>query len=182
MIGTSRYNNETWLSNCLYREKNQIVSLYGCPCPISSKVPYRHPLFIIEMNNSTNQILGIGYILNSYETARYCKVYECINYNRYVYKGKYRIDRIVIENYNPRLLEILDTTLFKGKTHMKRGKGITLIPEKLLNHPLCKDINLYSEIKCLFTAMELNPFQKQPKNAEETTEASQAKIETTEAK
>jgi hypothetical protein len=153
MIGTSRYNNETWLSNCLYREKNQIVCLYGCPCPISSKVLNKHPIFIVEMNNSTNQILGIGYILNSYETARYYKVYDCINYNRYVYKGNYRVDRTTIEKYNPRLLEIFDTILFKEKTHMKRGRGITLIPEKLLNHPLCKDMNLYSEIKTLFLIM-----------------------------
>ena len=29
-------------------------------------------------------------------------------------------------------MEILENILFKGKTHLKRGQGITLLPEKRL--------------------------------------------------
>jgi len=150
MIGTTRYNNETWLQSSNYRERNQIPCMYCSPAPLTCKLAINDPLFIIEMNNSTNKILGIGYIRNTYETGRYYKVYDDTNYNRYVYKGSFRIDRRILETENPRLLDILDFILFKGKTHLKRGKGITLFPEKLKKHDICKEVDLLREIQTLF--------------------------------
>ena len=152
MITTTRFNNDTWVQNGAYREKYQgeFSCIYGSPSELSKKIPVNHPLFVIEMNNSTNKILGIGYINNLYETKKYCKVYSPNNYNRYIFKGKHRIDRTTIEAHNPRLLEIFDEILFKGKTHVKRGSRITLLPDVLINHELCKDYNLLKEIKEIF--------------------------------
>jgi len=145
--------------------------MYCSPAPLTCKLAINDPLFIIEMNNSTNKILGIGYIHNNYETSRYYKVYDDTNYNRYVYKGSFRIDRSIIERENSRLLDILDFILFKEKTHLKRGKGITLFPEKLKKHDICKDIDLYKEVQGLFR--QSFPLLKEKTKQEEKEETKQ---------
>jgi len=150
-IATSRFNNETWEQNCSYREKNQHKGcVYGSPLQISGKVQSQQLVFIVEMNNSTNKIEGIGLIRNIYQNDKYYKVYPNGNYNRYVYKSDYRIDRDVLERYSFQVVQNLEYILFKEKTHMKRGSGLTLIPEKLLKHKICENKNLSKEIKEIF--------------------------------
>jgi hypothetical protein len=102
------------------------------------------------MNNSTNMIEGIGLIKNKPETERYFKVHTDGNTNRYIYVGNYFIDRKTIEEYNERLVYILDIILFKGYTHSKRGSGLTLIPEKILKFDICQGIDIKREIRELF--------------------------------
>lgn len=167
-IATSRFNSETWEQNCSYREKNQFKGcVYGAPLQISSKVPSQQLVFIVEMNNSTNKIEGVGLIRNIYQSDKYYKVYPNGNYNRYVYKSDYRLDRDVLERYNSQLVQTLEYILFKEKTHMKRGSGLTLIPEKLLKHKICENKNLSQEIKRVFQ----NFYEK------DTTENEELKIE-----
>jgi hypothetical protein len=48
------------------------------------------------------------------------------------------------------LVYVLDQILFKGKTHSKRGTGLTLIPEKVLKFEVCQDINVKKEIIRIF--------------------------------
>ena len=48
------------------------------------------------------------------------------------------------------VVEVLDSILFKGYTHLKRGSGFTTISEKLLNQPICKQLNIKEEIRKLF--------------------------------
>jgi hypothetical protein len=102
------------------------------------------------MNNSTNKIEGIGLIKNRIETQKYYKVHSDTNTNRYTYVGKHFIDRNTIAIYNPELIHILDQILFKGKTHSKRGSGLTTIPEKVLKFDICKDIDVKKELKNIF--------------------------------
>lgn len=150
-IATSRFNNETWEQNCAYRQKSHHKGcVYGAPLQISSKVPSQQLVFIVEMNNSTNKIEGIGLIRNIFQSDKYHKVYPNGNYNRYVYKSDYRLDRDVLERYNSQLVQNLEYILFKEKTHMKRGSGLTLIPEKLLKHKICENKNLTQEVKVIF--------------------------------
>ena len=92
------------------------------------------PVFVIEMNNSTNKIEGIGLIKNKPETARYYKVHQDGNTNRYIYIGNYFLDCKTIQEYDSQLVCILEEILFKGYTHSKRGQGLTLIPEKVLKY------------------------------------------------
>lgn len=42
------------------------------------------------------------------------------------------MDREAISRYDMELVEKIEAICFKGKTHMKRGSGLTLVPEKLL--------------------------------------------------
>ena len=150
-ILTSRFNNETWLDNVSYRTKNKHGGcIYGTPLQISAKIPLNSFVFIVEMNNSTNKIEGIGLVKNMVQFDKYYSIYQIGNYNRYIYKGDYRIDRTTIESLNPRILSIFDHILFKEKTHLKRGSGLTLIPKKLLKHRICDDINLENEMRILF--------------------------------
>jgi hypothetical protein len=144
-IATTRFNNETHEENVSYRNRMKMEGcIYGSPQPITSRIDLNSLVFIIEMNNSTNKILGIGLIRNMTQIDRYYRVYDTGNYNRYIYKSNYRISR---EEINPLIVEILEQILFKGKTHLKRGSGITQLPDKLLKHPICEGVDLKREIK-----------------------------------
>ena len=147
---TCRYNKHTWEEMCQYREKTKIPYLCGMSIPMSSSILLDIPVFVIEMNNSLNEIMGIGLIRNKYETDKHHKIYSDTNYNRFIYTGKYYLSRVTLENYYSELVDILDEILFKGKTHSKRGGGFTKIPKKVLEYDICKDIDIKSEIRKLF--------------------------------
>ena len=149
-VVTGRFNNETRDANYTYRKKHNFPCMYSCPLELSPKIPYNTPVFVIEMNNTINKIEGIGLIKNKYETKKYYKVHSDGNTNRYTYIGKYFIVRDVIDDYNSTLLFILEQILFKGKTHSKRGSGLTIIPEKVLRFDICEGMNIKKEIKQIF--------------------------------
>ena len=149
-VVTGRFNNETLNRNYEYRNKYGFKCLYSCPSELSPKIPYNTPVFVIEMNNSLNQIEGIGLIKNKVDTKKYYKVHSDANTNRYTYIGNYFLDRETIEKFNPLLLSILDDILFKGKTHSKRGSGLTLIPEKVLKLDIFQGLDIKKNIRNLF--------------------------------
>jgi hypothetical protein len=97
-----------------------------------------------------NKIEGIGLIKNKPETKKYYKVHMDGNTNRYIYIGNYFIEREIIDDYNAPLVYALEEILFKGKTHSKRGAGLTRIPESVLKLDVCQGINIKREIKELF--------------------------------
>ena len=149
-VVTSRYNNETWEANNENRIKRNVACLYASPHEMSPKIDMNSPVFVIEMNNSTNKIEGIGLIKNMSKTDKYYKIQRDVNYNRFIYMGNYHMNRDLIENYNPCLVYILDLILFKGYTHSKRGAGFTKIPEKVLKFDVCEGMDIKKEIKQLF--------------------------------
>lgn len=149
-VVTSRFNNETLEKNYDYRKKRGYSCMYCSPLELSAKICYDTPVFVIEMNNSVNQIAGIGLIKNDFAKDRYHKVHEDGNHNRYVYIGKYHLTRETILACNPMLVEILDHILFKGKTHSKRGMGLSVLPEKVLKLDICKENDVKKEIRDLF--------------------------------
>jgi hypothetical protein len=132
-ILTTRFSQETWDENCIYRQNNQnITCIYGSKCGLNDKYEPNSLFFVIEMNNTLNRIEGIGMIRNkSYIYDRRYNVYTNDNYNRYMYKGSYRLDREILLLHNSRLVEVLDSTLFQGKNHFKRGIGFTKLTEKM---------------------------------------------------
>jgi hypothetical protein len=79
------------------------------------------------MNNDINKIMGIGLIRNRRDVNQHIRVYNCdLNYNRYIYHSKRRIDWRDIKN--KKMLEVLEYQVFKGADHFKRGQGITRLP------------------------------------------------------
>lgn len=150
-IASSRFNNETWEENCFYRrEKNMNGCIYCSPCRLSSKIFPMSLVFIQEMNNSTNKIEGIGLIYNNIHCDKYYKVYDNGNYNRHIYKSEFRINRDILMQKNSELVKAFDHILFKEKTHMKRGSGITTVPEKLLKHKIFNGMNARKELINIF--------------------------------
>ena len=149
-ILTGRYNNQTWNATINYRLKKNIQCIYAPPSPITESIYLNSPVFVIEMNNELNQIMGIGLIKNKAITEKVYKVHEDTNLNRYIYIGEYHLNREKIEEYNPLLVNILDQILFKGKTHSKRGSGLTKIPEKVLKLEICEGMDIKKEIRNLF--------------------------------
>jgi len=150
-IVSTRFNNETWQQNVNFRREYKYTGcIYGVPQPMSNKIEQNSPVFVVEMNNATNKVEGIGLLKNTIYLDKYYKLYDTGDYNRYIFKGKYHLNRDEIDSMNSKLIEVLDYILFKEKTHLKRGIGFTTIPEKLLNHEKCKDFNIKNEIKTLF--------------------------------
>lgn len=154
-ITTTRFNKDTWNENQIYRSRLPPNScIYGVPSQLSCKIPLRNLVFVIEMNNSTNKIEGIGLIRNQNHYDKYYKIYQYGNYNRYTYKSEYHLDRTQLLIENEELVTLLEVVLFKGKTHLKRGSGFTMITEKCLKqHEISKEKkneDLSKEIQVIF--------------------------------
>lgn len=74
--------------------------------------------------------MGIGLVRNHVIAQKY-RVYSNEDYNRYVFLGKYRLDRSDISDTT--LLERLESFCFHGKSHHKRLRGITqILPQRWL--------------------------------------------------
>jgi hypothetical protein len=114
-----------------YREKHKFPVIYGTMIKIHRKIDIGSFLFIVEMNNDTNKIEGIGLVKNSLALEKKYKIYENDDYNRYIYRGNYWLSRQQIITLDSSIVEIFDKILFKGKTHLKRACGITVLNEKL---------------------------------------------------
>jgi len=107
-VVTGRFNNETWEASVRYREKKNFACIYAPPCKLAENIDINSPVFVIEMNNTVNKIMGIGLIKNKLITDKIYKVQEDSNYNRYIYIGKYHISREMLDYYDPFLVSILD--------------------------------------------------------------------------
>ena len=148
-LASTRFDNKTWKENKNYRNSlNNTGCLYNVPRRISSTINPDIFIYCIEMNNSINQIEGIGLIKNHVCLNKKHNIHEEKNYNRFTYKSKFRITRKEIINDNERLLEILEMLLFHGATHLKRGQGIQEVPSWL---SLNKKLNIIPDINKIFT-------------------------------
>lgn len=147
-ILTSRFNLETWEENKMYRKKKNIKCIYCAPDPISLKIPLETELYVLEMNNTENRIMGIGLIKNHPIVSKY-RVYNTFNYNRYVYVGKTRIDRSEMDDYEEQIMRAFDILCFTGNKHMKRGQGLKCFPIEMI-YKILKCIDLIDFIKTMF--------------------------------
>ena len=148
---TTRFTDETWEENNEYRLKIKLNGcIYGSPQEMSPKIFLDSIVFVVEMNNKQNKIIGIGLIKNKPLVDKYYKIYKDCNYNRYIYQSKYYVERDVLSRHNEQLVKSLDHILFKEKTHLKRGCGFTTIPEKLMKHPICNNMDIKKEIISIF--------------------------------
>jgi hypothetical protein len=131
-IMTSRFNSENhseMLNYCVRHGK--IGCIYGSYCEISFTVMPNAIMFILEMNNDKNRIMGIGMVRNVLTEKRH-SIYNEGSFNIYTYSGAKRIDRSAMTPDENDLIEELEKTCFKGKTHQKRCRGITLFPLDVL--------------------------------------------------
>jgi hypothetical protein len=131
-IGVVRFDKKTWKENKEWKEKhNYSGCIYGMDKELPKILDYGSSIFVIEMNNYLNKIMGVGIIFNLYRPENRRKIYENDNYNRYVYIGKQYKNREELMKINSEIVKFLDTMLFKGSRHYKRGHGLSVIkPER----------------------------------------------------
>jgi hypothetical protein len=125
---TTRFTTETWNQNRKFIDsmKNKYKCVYCAPCPMAKRIVPESIVFVLEMNNDTNEIMGIGMIQNKPNQGK--KIYSDNNYNRCTYFGKYRIDRKEMNQDENNVIIWLEKQCFYGRTHLKRGQGITTFP------------------------------------------------------
>ncbi len=163
---TTRFNNFTFGENKKYREKIKTNGcIYGSPDQIASSIAIDTIMFILEMNNDENRIEGIGMIKNHPIIGKH-NIYSVGNYNRYVYLGKYRIDRSQMTELEESVMKALDILCFTGTSHMKRGQGLKQFPIHLIYNCLSV-INLVEFIKNMF---KTRYFQKDKEKENEKSE------------
>ena len=174
-IVTTRFNNKTWTENQQFLQEStkngtlaqKVQCLYCTSTPMGSNVPLSTNLFVLEMNNDTNQILGIGLV--KHETPLYHKyqVYANDCYNTFAYRGLYRIDRIAFTEEEERLVKDLEKMCFKGRLHLKRLQGIKAFPiDMLYDYREAQKIDLVVEVAAMFKRrfMKDKPMVDQEKN------------------
>lgn len=152
-IGLIRYNNDTYEEVLNWkRRKSWKGCVYGVSKSISMKGDYNNgsfklnsEVYIIEMNNEENKIMGIGKILYTSKINKRTHIHSGIrkignkkeeikreDSNRFIYKSKYHRDRNYLMKKDKEVVEYLEDRLFKGSHHMKRGNGITRLYEERL--------------------------------------------------
>ena len=130
-IASTRFNNATYKENMDCRQKAGESVLYGTGICIHQKYEIGCLMFVCEMNNEENRIEGIGLIKNQVVHEKKYKIYSDSDYNRIIYRGSYWLSREQLLLLDEELITIFDKMLFKGKSHLKRQSGITVITEKL---------------------------------------------------
>jgi hypothetical protein len=153
---TTRFNTHTGNENSNYRKtKWPKGCIYGTPVMVCKRIPAESKLFILEMQNDENRIIGIGLALNKPYFNKY-KIYSDTNYNRFSYIGKYRISREEMSEEEEIVMKILDKLCFEGKCHMKRGHGLTAFPMKILYR--CRNmIDLVKSVEEMFKKRIIKP-------------------------
>ena len=147
LIATTRFNTITWKENKRWRRMNQWNGcIYGTQKKISNKVFANAPVFVIEMHNDQNRVKGVGFIQNRLLTTKY-KIYSDYNYNFYVYRSAYRVDRKSMTRDEKIIMRLLDNLLFKNATHLKRGQGILSVPKWITD---TKHVNFTERFKKMF--------------------------------
>jgi hypothetical protein len=149
-IGSTRFNNDSYNENMNYRLKHKETVIYGTSVRIQEKYPLTELIFVIEMNNEKNQIEGIGLIRNSVIHDRRHRIYANSDYNRYIYRGTHWLSRERIQELDKEILEICDLVLFKGKSHLKRQAGISVLTNTLFTNWDYNLKTLTSKIKNIF--------------------------------
>lgn len=131
-IATTRFDTDTWKENCNYKTKHNIDGvIYGTNIRIRCSHSLGSLFFVIEMNNQTNKIEGIGLIRNQLVLDNRYNIYSNGDYNRYIYKGDYWLSRDKVAYYDKDLVDIFEQILFKGKSHLKRQSGISVVSSLL---------------------------------------------------
>lgn len=129
-IGTVRFNNETYIENYRWRIMNNYD---GCIYSLRHRtsklfLPFCN-IIVIEMNNTIDKIMGIGYLYNHLRLSHKEKIHENEYQNRYIYKGKMRVDR---EDLDSDILKLLELLVFKTSGHYKRNRSIIQLPLRRL--------------------------------------------------
>ena len=156
---STRFKSNTYLELYRYKLQQELSnqSIYGVNAPMNSDTNIHKYLFVLEMNNTINKIMGIGLIKNNLAKNQQIQIYNDNKFNNYIYKSPFHIQLVnpcIIDNYTKSSLSknkvkqiycdniddefidffeyIIIPKCFFGKGHIKRGGGFTRFPIKYL--------------------------------------------------
>lgn len=152
-VVASRFTEKTWQENCAYREKRAargrpLGCVYGSPLPMANSIPYKAPVFVLEMNFAQHKIMGIGLVKNDCLVDGH-RIYSDTQYNVCSYDGKYRVDREEMTRKEEDLMERLDEMLFWQSKIWRTRNGLTQIPKWVRE---TEDLNYEAIIKNMFVS------------------------------
>lgn len=160
---TTRFNNTTLKENRTYLQKKEnIKCIYCAQYQVATDIPLESHMFVLEMNNDTNRIAGIGLVRNHHFNYKY-SVYENKAYHRYIYIGHYHIERKSMTVEEEVLMKYLDNKCFRGNRHLKRGRGLTQFPCPLLCY-WSKKVDIVEKLKQMFKDRKDNKDNKDNKS------------------
>jgi len=149
-FGTVRYNNNTYKELSEYKNQKKFTGcIYNVPREMPNSITKEAKVFMFEMNNDTNQIEGVGYLLNKIRYDKYYKIHSDSNYNQCSYIGKYHItrDNIISNREYKDIIELIEGIVFRGKDHIKRGQGVISIPSKKIKE---HKVIIFNSLKKMF--------------------------------
>ena len=134
-IYTTRFNNQTYRENMRYKQNHDITgALYSTTLEFPNNTSFHKYLFVLEMNNDENRVMGISVLKNRLAKDQTIKLYSNPTFNNFIYKTSFHIP-IVMKIYNGiPIFKIhgkflskknLKKNLFYGKSNMKRGGSFT---------------------------------------------------------
>jgi len=140
---TTRFTTDTYYQNIRFKQNiDWNGSLYSTMLTFPANTPDKL-LFVIDMNNTTNKIVGIGLVRNSLAKDQSLNIYSNPSFNNYIYKSKYYVSIAEIqENFDGRADKMdasswlkfieceFEEKLFYGKSHSKRGGSFMKFPAK----------------------------------------------------
>lgn len=128
-VVAARFSAPTWEEHCSYRERKKLVGcVYGAPLPIANSIPYRAPVFVLEMNFQQHRIMGVGLVSNDFLVGVH-HIYKDTQYNVCSYSGKYRVDREEMTREEEEIMSLFDDALFWKSKIWRIRNGLTQIPQ-----------------------------------------------------
>jgi hypothetical protein len=184
---TTRFNSSTYNELSRFKENNDMgdgISLYGVSYAIPASIPKNKCLFVLEMNNTTNQIMGIGLIKNALAKNQDIEIYSSPKNNAYIYKSNFHVQirrndifdvskhskkhrsefhDYITEEFRDFVQNILEPSCFMGKSHLKRGGSISRYPmKKMTRHVLFMVLKIFAHVNPNeFNEIVLKKFNKQ---------------------
>lgn len=137
-IFVTRFNSLTYneLERYKDRENKDGYSIYGCSRKISTTTNVdKKLLFVLEMNNTLNKIVGIGIITNIISKTPH-NVYINEKYNKVYYASPFHI-KVDYSMSNEELNFIhyeFERSVFYGKSNLKRGQNICKYPDTRIKY------------------------------------------------
>ena len=138
-IYTTRFNSHTYQENQRYKE-NMLDgfngSLYSTMLPLPVSAPMDKYIFVIDMNNTINRIMGFGFIKNKLAKQQDIRIYGDPGFNNFIYKSDFYlpIDEKIEDKWKTFIYDEFESNLFSGKAHMKRGGSFTRYPIKRMKY------------------------------------------------
>ena len=158
-LTATRFNTQTWNERDQWIRQNNYDNkcIYGSPRQTKENI--KPTIIVIEMHNDQNKIKAISLLKNKHSISdKFHQIYSDRNYNRYIYKGDYRIvidhdehdegnkTNFIFTPFEKKVLSIITQLCFKGACHLKRSQGITAIPEWIMKNKYIDFLKVFKQI------------------------------------